>query len=233
MGVYGLHIDRTVSVGLGIDLGQGVGRTLYNAPGSSDPTSPLFNDTFKTDVYAAFGSLDYKMSDQFKAGVAVRYDVEDRTTSNLVPNVFDPITGAKINPGLPETGGIADKSASFKQVQPKVTLSYTPNSSTNIYANWGIGFKSGGLNNTGSSALVDANFNIPSIAACVTINDQFRKERSNSFEAGIKGSLFDNRVTFELARYYPCITDMQFFESFVGSVGLEVDNWTITAFVDI
>ncbi len=220
LGVYGLRIDRSVGVSLGADLGQGVSRELYNAPGSSNPTSQLFSDKFKTDVYAAFGSVDYAMSDQFKAGVALRYDVEDRSTSNLVPNVFDPITGAKINPGLPATGSIADKSASFKQLQPKVTLSFTPNSSTNIYANWGIGFKSGGFNNTGSSALVNANFNIPAIGAGVTINDQFRKERSSAFEAGIKGSLFDNRVTFDLAGYYTRISDMQFFEFFVGSFGL-------------
>ena len=220
VGVYGLHIDRSVGVSLGADLGQGVSRELFNAPGSSNPTSQLFSDKFKTDVYAAFGSIDYAMSDQFKAGVALRYDVEDRSTSNLVPNVFDPITGAKINPGLPATGGIADKSASFKQLQPKVTLSYMPSSSTNIYANWGIGFKSGGFNNTGSSALVNANFNIPAIGAGVTINDQFRKERSSAFEAGIKGSLFDNRVTFDVAGYYTRVTDMQFFEFFVGSFGL-------------
>ena len=220
LGVYGLHIDRSVGVSLGADLGQGVSRELFNAPGSSNPTSQLFSDKFKTDVYAAFGSIDYAMSDQFKAGVALRYDVEDRSTSNLVPNVFDPITGAKINPGLPATGGIADKSASFKQLQPKVTLSYMPSSSTNIYANWGIGFKSGGFNNTGSSALVNTNFNIPAIGAGVTINDQFRKERSSAFEAGIKGSLFDNRVTFDVAGYYTRITDMQFFEFFVGSFGL-------------
>lgn len=220
LGVYGLHIDREVGVSLGADLGQGVSTTLYNAPGSSNPTSQLFYDKFKTDVYAAFGSVDYAASDKFKAGVALRYDVEDRSTSNLVPNVFDPITGAKINPGLPATGSIADKSASFKQIQPKVTLSFTPNSSTNIYANWGIGFKSGGFNNTGSSALVNANFNVPAIGAGVTINDQFRKERSSAFEAGIKGSLLDNRVTFDLAAYYTRITDMQFFEFFVGSFGL-------------
>ncbi|TSB01706.1 TonB-dependent receptor [Sphingorhabdus contaminans] len=220
LGVYGLHIDREVGVSLGADLGQGVSTSLYNAPGSSNPTSQLFYDKFKTDVYAAFGSVDYAASDKFKAGVALRYDVEDRSTSNLVPNVFDPITGAKINPGLPATGAIADKSASFKQLQPKLTLSFTPNNSTNIYANWGIGFKSGGFNNTGSSALVNANFNVPAIGAGVTINDQFRKERSSAFEAGIKGSLFDNRVTFDLAGYYTRITDMQFFEFFVGSFGL-------------
>ncbi len=220
LGVYGLHIDRSVGVSLGADLGQGVSRELYNAPGSSNPTSQLFSDKFKTSVYAAFGSVDYAISDQFKAGAALRYDVEDRSTKNLVPNVSDPITGAKINPGLPTTGSIADKSASFKQLQPKVTLSFMPNSTTNIYANWGIGFKSGGFNNTGSSALVNANFNIPAIGAGVTINDQFRKERSSAFEAGIKGSLFDNRVTFDLAGYSTRITDMQFFEFFVGSFGL-------------
>ncbi len=220
LGVYGLHIDRSVGVSLGADLGQGVSRELYNAPGSSNPTSQLFSDKFKTSVYAAFGSVDYAISDQFKAGAALRYDVEDRSTKNLVPNVSDPITGAKINPGLPTTGSIADKSASFKQLQPKVTLSFMPNSTTNIYANWGIGFKSGGFNNTGSSALVNANFNIPAIGAGVTINDQFRKEHSSAFEAGIKGSLFDNRVTFDLAGYSTRITDMQFFEFFVGSFGL-------------
>ncbi|MGC1470049.1 MAG: hypothetical protein WA793_11770 [Sphingorhabdus sp.] len=37
-GVYGLHIDRSVGVSLGADLGQGVRRKLYNAPGSSNPT---------------------------------------------------------------------------------------------------------------------------------------------------------------------------------------------------
>ncbi len=220
LGVYGLHIDRSVGVSLGADLGLGVSGALYNAPGSNNPTSQLFYDKFKTDVYAAFGSVDYAVSDQFKAGFALRYDVEDRKTTNLVPNVSDPITGAKVNPGLPATGSIADKSASFKQLEPKLTLSFTPNNSTNIYANWGIGFKSGGFNNTGSSALVNANFNIPAIGAGVTINDQFRKERSSAFEAGVKGSLLDNRVTFDLAGYYTRITDMQFFEFFVGSFGL-------------
>ena len=61
---------------------------------------------------------------------------------------------------------------------------------------------------------------MPAIGAGVTINDQFRKERSSAFEVGIKGSLFDNRVTFDLAAYYTHITDMQFFEFFVGSFGL-------------
>ena len=117
-----------VGVSLGADLGSGVLPTLYNAPGSSNPTSLLFSDKFKTDVYAVFGSAEYELSDAFTAGVALRYDVEDRTASSRVPNVNDPITSAKINPGLPATGSIPDKDATFKQLQPKVTISWQPTS---------------------------------------------------------------------------------------------------------
>jgi iron complex outermembrane recepter protein len=225
IGVYGLRIDREVGVSLGADLGQGLIKNLYNAPGTTNPTSQLYSDAFDTNVYAAFGSADYDVSDQFKIGVALRYDIEDRSVSNRVPNVFDPITGAKINPGLPATGTIPDQSASFKQIQPKISLSYQPSSNTNIYANWGIGFKSGGFNNQGASATINQFFNnttgaFGTIDTDVAINDNFRKERSSAFEAGIKGSLFDNRVTFDIAGYYTRITDMQFFEFFVGSFGL-------------
>ncbi len=225
LGTYYLHIKRAVGVSLGADLGQGITRSLYNAPGSSNPTSQLYSDRFNTNVYAVFGSADYKPSDQFKAGLALRYDVEQRRVSNLVPNVFDPITGAKINPGLPLTGSIADQAQTFKQIEPKISLSFTPNSRTNLYANWGIGFKSGGFNNQGSSATINQFFNnttgaFGTINANVRINDRYRKERSSAFEAGIKGSLLDNRITFDLAGYYTRITDMQFFEFFVGSFGL-------------
>ncbi len=224
LGAYYLHIDRETGISLGADLGQGVRPTLYNAPGSSNPTSLLFNDKFRTNVYAAFGSADYAVSDGIKVGVALRYDIEARTVTNLVPNVNDPITGAKINPGLPLTGSIADKSATFRQLEPKITLSWQPNAHTNIYANWGVGFKAGGFNNQGSKATVDSSFNngvTPgTINAGVVINDNYRKERSSAFEAGIKGSIAGGRITYDIAGYYTQVTDMQFFEFFVGGFGL-------------
>jgi iron complex outermembrane receptor protein len=226
VGAYALHIDRSVGVSLGADLGTGILPTLYNEPGSTNPTSQLYSDKFKTDVYAVFGSVDYDVSDSFKIGAALRYDVEDRNVSNRVPNVNDPITGTKINPGLPATGTIPDKNATFKQIQPKISLSWKPGGGdTNIYANWGIGFKSGGFNNQGASATINQFFNnttgaFGTIDADVFINDDYRKEKSSSFEAGIKGSLLDGRVTYDVAGYYTRITDMQFFEFFVGSFGL-------------
>jgi iron complex outermembrane receptor protein len=223
VGAYYLKIDRQTGVSLGADTGRGVIQNLYNGPSSSNPTSLLLADQFDTKVYAAFGSLDYKPNDQFKAGLALRYDIEDRASRSLVPTAIDPFTGGPINPGQ-AFGPLTPKSASFKQLQPKVTLSWTPSNRLNVYVNWGIGFKSGGFNNQGSSALINANFNngvTPgTINANVRINDQYRKEKSSAFEAGVKGTLFDDRITFDLAGYYTRITDMQFFEFFVGGFGL-------------
>ena len=223
LGAYYLHIDRLVGVSLGGDLGQGVLHNLYNAPGSTNPTSQLFADKFKTNVYAVFGSADYALSDQLKASLALRYDSEHRQVSNRVPIATDPITGGPINPGQ-AFGPIPDKKSTFNQLEPKFALSYRPTRDLNIYADWGVGFKSGGFNNQGSAAIVNANFNngvTPgTINAGVIINDNFRKERSSAWEAGIKGNLMHGAVNFDLAGYYTQIRDMQFFEFFVGSFGL-------------
>lgn len=223
IGAYYLNIDREVGVSLGADLGQGVTRRLYNAPGTDNPTTQLYNDAFKTDVYALFASADFDVGNRLNISLAGRYDIEDRSVRSLVPAVFDPITGGPINPGQQVVNGavqpIADQSQTFKQFQPKVSLRYELSDDINLYGNWGIGFKSGGFNNQGSAAIVDQAFN-DFIGTDVLINDQYRKEVSSAFEAGIKGNLLGGAVTFDLAGYYTTIEDMQFFEFFVGGFGL-------------
>lgn len=224
VGTYFLKIDRSTAVSLGADLGQGVIKQPYNAPGSANPTSQLYADAFNTKVYAVFGSSEYKIDKQTKIGAALRYDREERSVSSRVPNVTDPITGQKINPGLPATGPIPDQSETYTQLQPKLTYSYQPNRATNLYANWGVGFKPGGFNNQGSAAVVNNNFNdgvTPgTIDADVVIQDNYRKETSSAFEAGVKGTLLGGMVDYDLTGYYTRVKDMQFFEFFVGGFGL-------------
>jgi iron complex outermembrane recepter protein len=218
VGAYYLNITRDVGVSIGADLGQGVIPQLFNAPGSANPTSQLFSDRFNTDVYAAFGSAEYNFNDTVNIGVALRYDIEDRRVSNRVPLVNDPITGGPINPGQ-INGAILDKSEVFKQLQPKASLRWELTPEVNLYGNWGVGFKAGGFNNSGSAAIVDQSFN-QFIGSNVLITDDYRKETSSAFEAGIKGAALNGKVTFDLAGYYTNVTDMQFFEFFVGGFGL-------------
>lgn len=217
LGGYYLHIDRTTAVSLGGDTGQGMIPGFYNPPGSVNPTSQLFADKFRTNVYAAFASGQFKFTDTADLGVALRYDVEQRRARNLVPMALDPFTGGPINPGQ-ANGPIGPKSATFKQLEPKITFRWAMAPQANFFANWGVGFKSGGFNNQGSAAIVDQNFNVAPIDAGVLINDQFRKERSSAFEAGFKGRI--GPVNYNLAGYYTRVRDMQFFEFFVGSFGL-------------
>lgn len=217
-GVYYLNLKREVGISLGGDLGNGVSSELYNPPGSDNPTSQLFHDRFRTNVYAAFGGVDWKPVDALSVNLAVRYDIEDRSVENLVPLVSDPITGGPINPGQ-AFGPIRPQSKVFEQIQPRVSLRYALTDDMNIYGTWGVGFKSGGFNNQGSAAIVQQNF-VDFFGADVKIEDDYNKETSSAFEAGLKGNLFDGRVSFDLAGFYTQVTDMQFFEFFVGSFGL-------------
>lgn len=218
LGGYYLHIDRKVGVSLGGDSGQGIIQNLYNPPSSANPTSQLFADKFKTDVYAVFGSAGWRPTDSLDIGLALRYDIERRRDINLVPNATDPFTGGPINPGQ-AFGPIQPQRATFKQLEPKVTFRWEIAPRTNIYANWGVGFKSGGFNNQGSAAIVDQNFNqFLNLDPPVLITDRFRKERSSAWEAGIKGRF--GAISYDLAGYYTRVRDMQFFEFFVGSFGL-------------
>lgn len=223
VGAYYLHINRTVGVSLGADEGQGVTRQLYNAPGSSNPTSLLLSDKFLTNVYSAFGSANYDLTSQVTAGLALRFDSEHRKDEPQVPNALDPFTGGPINPGQ-QFGPLQNQSKIFNQLEPKISLSWKPMPTMNIYGSWGIGFKSGGFNNQGSAALINEYFNngvtIGTINANVNITDQYKKETSSAFELGIKGSLLDDKLSYDLAGYYTRVTNMQFFEFFVGSFGL-------------
>lgn len=238
-GVYFLHLDRRICRNLGLDTGNGVLEECFTTD-ARNPTEALADDDFTTNVYAFFGSVDYKVMEDLNLGVALRYDIEDRSVSNNVPtdartrwvgNVLtgfpngtaDTPAGYFLNPGLDPannpSGVLADRDQTFKQIQPKISLSYRVTDDLNLFANWGIGFKSGGFNNGGSQAIVDGFFN-DAINSGITLSDVFDKETSSVFEVGLKGSFADNRVRYEIAGYYSDITDMQFFGFFVGPFGL-------------
>lgn len=238
LGGYYLNIDRFNCNNLGVDTGQGVIRECY----TTDPrnrTEALAEDTFKTNVYAFFGSLEYKPTDKLKLSFAGRYDIEQRSTQNGIPTgrltrwVGNVLTGNPngtattpanyyLNPGLDPaynpSGVLSPREATYKHFQPKISISYAATDNLNLFANWGIGFKTGGFNNAGSAAIVNGFFNA-GIGAGLTIFDDYKKEISSAWEAGIKGTIAPG-VNFELAGYYTNVRNSQFFEFFVGPFGL-------------
>jgi iron complex outermembrane receptor protein len=243
-GLYYLNIDREVGVNTGIDRGQGIVESLYAPPGSANPTEALVWDNFTSDVYAGFGNVAFDIQDNLELSVALRYDREKREVENLIPVAartqyidfspdFVPSGMAPLNPALvTNPNGIPNQERTFSQVQPKVSLSWKATPDFTAYANWGIGFKSGGFNNQGSGATVDTFINCLVIATnncaggmapaqrAVLVRDFFDKEKSSAFEVGAKATLGDGRVQVEAALYDTRVDDMQFFEFLVGQFGL-------------
>jgi len=236
-GLYYLNIDREVGVNTAVDTGNGIIRALYtNDP--LNPTEQLVWDQFDTDVYAVFGSLGYDLSDTVAASLAMRYDIERRKVRSKVPagpqtqfiqTCPDPGTqGSPLNPGLCD-GPIDSQRKTFRQLQPKGSLTWDFLPDWTAFATVGVGFKSGGFNNSGSAATIDSFLNEPLMTgpgapfsefAPAIIPDQFDKETSLAYEIGVKAELLERRLRGEISLFRTEVDDMQFFEFFVGPFGL-------------
>ena len=78
-------------------------------------------------------------------------------------------------------------------------LAYNNNNGLLAYASFSHGFKSGG-------------FNLDPAAAGGGLDPRFKSEKVDAYEVGIKSSLFDNKVTANLAVFHMDMTDFQVLE---------------------
>jgi len=246
-GIYATEIDREVVVAYGADQGLGFLRQPYIGPTGPNPTDLLFWDDFDTSVIAAFGEVSFDVGESSELSIALRWDQEDRKVSNKVPNVnasgLNVNAQGPINPGfITSPSGIPDRKETFDQAQPKVSWRWAASDAVNVYASWGIGFRSGGFNSLGSSDLLELWFNTGQpfllgnpINAQLVIEDTYEKEVSSSFELGVKTQLADNRLQLNAAVFSTDVDDNQFFEFFAGPFGLlrvvtTIDETTIQGF---
>jgi len=245
-GVYFLDIDREVGVALNRDGGNTPNRGLLQLDGPN-MTASLTHDQFDTQVLSIFGQIEYDINDSTEIAFALRYDSEDRDVSSLVPTDvtqsvidlnFDTVFNDPLNPALSSlinpTGTLPDKNKKFSELQPKISLTWDATDTTKLFASWGVGFKAGGFNNSGSAATVNIFINgfinggnpngiffaddmgVP----LPVINDDYEEETSSAFEVGFKTRLLGGRMEVEGAAYHTTVDNMQFFEFMVGTFGL-------------
>ena len=243
VGTYYLDIDRQVGVSLNRDDGTLPNRGLYQPEPGRNSTASLTWDQFDSEVFALFGQVEWDITDSLELSLAVRYDKEKRKARSLVdPNARqsyidlnnDGVFSDPLNPGLlfnPE--GLPDQSESYSETQPKIALRWDVADSTSLFASYGVGFKAGGFNNSGSAATVQIFLNDPISGAWTgvdyagqlgvplpVITDDYDKETSDAFELGFNSVLANGRIRLNGAVYHTEVTDMQFFEFFVGGFGL-------------
>jgi len=222
IGGYYAEIDRDVAVSYGADLGKGFEFKSYVPATGKNPTDLSFDDTFTTDVFSIFGQYSIDLSDATELSLEGRYDKEKRSVDNNVPARSSALYyggGAPINPAMTAGGSkIPSRDKSYDQFQPKISLTTTAENTT-VYASYGVGFRSGGFNSSGSAALINSQLNIP-VSAGLGVSDSFNKEVSKSFEVGFKGRYLDGRLAINGAIFETEVDDNQFFEFFAGPWGL-------------
>ncbi|HXW10692.1 MAG TPA: TonB-dependent receptor [Steroidobacteraceae bacterium] len=247
-GVYFADIDRHVVVSQGSDQQQGFRTTGFVPASGPNPTDLLYDDDFSSKVYAVFGQVAYDVVDNLELALALRYDSEDREVSNNVPTCADggdrcfaqtPNFGAGwgflvplpyyINPAYQTdpalaTSGIPNRSETFEQLQPKVSLNWNLTDGFALFASYGYGFRSGGFNSSGSSATADVWYGALTLddgtQNLSEVSDQYDKEVSKAAELGFKSYFLDRSVSLNAALYHTTVEDMQFFNFFAGPFGL-------------
>lgn len=178
LGAYALGFQQDVRSGLEIDLESALAIIIGLPQGEG--FFPLFeNDvTNSNTTLAGFGQINYNPIEDLEITAALRYDVDERRQRDNNPNV-----------------DIPEKTETFSQLQPKISLSYRFSDKVMAYSTFATGFRSGGFNPPGESFF-------PEI---------YNAEVSQNIELGVKTNFWKNRVVFNLAAYQINVQDQQIF----------------------
>lgn len=225
LGFYALRFLRNQTSKINQDnIGQAPRGYGVDFADSEQPTVAYSHPRYKTTSYAPFASIQYDITERLHFNAAGRYDIEDRSVRETAPDQVNPITGANYNNCVALTGATIDQchdSQTFRQFEPKVSLSYDVGEDVSTYASYGKGFKSGGFNPIGSrQALIAAAENAGLPADSVYVQDGYDKEVSTSYELGAKARLFERRLSINAAVFKTDIEGAQQFE-FYPSAGLQ------------
>jgi iron complex outermembrane receptor protein len=136
----------------------------------------------ETDSYAAFGQATYALSDSWKLIGGLRY------TSDLIEGDLhvNPVAGIPYGPAVPYMG-----TTNGANVSGKVGFQYMPNENAMLYGTFSTGYKGPALDGTTGTLR------------------SVKPETVESYELGIKSTLFDDRMTLNAALYRSDFKDFQ------------------------
>ncbi|WP_223806513.1 TonB-dependent receptor [Novosphingobium sp. LASN5T] len=208
IGAYILGTRRFISTTTGQDNGQGI-VSIYKAPQYSNPINPTLSflaDNNRNTAYAFYGNVAYDLTDKLEAAVAFRYDHDHRH------QMIDPLSSAGVPAGCTAAATTAcSRVANFSKAQPKVTLNYKASPNLTLFADWGIGFRSGQFNQAGAASAA----NLPGAF------DLARQESAETTEAGFKATLLGGRLRINGTAFYTADKN-PFYFVFVGAVGAQI-----------
>lgn len=144
--------------------------------------------------YAVYGQATLEVTDRLNVTAGLRYTSEEKDFAR-VQNMF--LAAPTTVPGRDETGLVLtdlDTSASWDSLSPKLGLDYHVSDNVMAYASISRGFKSGGFD--GRSNNIDG-------------ARPFDPETLWAYEAGLKSTLLNRRLTLNGAVFWNDYTDLQ------------------------
>lgn len=154
----------------------------------------------ETESFSAFADFSFDLSDRLHASIGGRYTRDDKTgevfRAFYLGATRSPLTGGTPRAIL-QTRTNYTASDTFEQFTPRASISYDFSDDITGYASVGQGFKSGGWDMRGDAFLVPQ-----------TVNG-YQPETVTTYEIGLKGSVFDRRLSFASAVFYSDFKDQQ------------------------
>jgi iron complex outermembrane receptor protein len=177
-------------------------------------------DVVLESLFAAFGGATvYQSGDQAKENLSAyadfTFDVSDKLSVSAGGRYTEDKTVADVrrdflfglgSPAFGGTGAVVATQTDFQGLErkdtnfsPRAAISYKANDNTNLYASFSQGFKAGGYDPRAREDLDPLGLS----------QAGFAPETVDSYEVGIKGDLFDNRLTYALAGFVAAYKDQQ------------------------
>lgn len=202
-GVAGIYyLDGSANGDFDVIL-SALGLTIYQA-----------GDQTKENI-SAYADFTYDVTDALSVSVGGRY-TEDKTVADVTREVwlglgsgsFDAANSGSIFLAT-QTGyeGLERKDSEFS---PRIAINYELSDSTNVYGSFSQGFKAGGFDPRARADLDPLGLS----------QEGFGPETVDSYELGLKGGLFDNRLTYSLAGFVADYKDQQI----TTQQGVDSDN---------
>ena len=175
-----------------------------------------------TSTWAVFADFSYDVTDRLNISVGGRYTSDERDSrvlrETLIGGTSEFFGGSAV--AIATTSDFQG-SETFTEFTPRLSVSYAANDNTNVYFTYSEGFKGGSFDpralSTGAPDIDgDGDIDAEDIFQFML----FQPETVDSFEVGVKGSWFDNRVNANIAVFQAQYQDVQI----PGSVGLDTNN---------
>lgn len=174
-----------------------------------------------TKTWSVFGDFTYDLSDTISVSVGGRY-THDKRTSKVLRTTF--LGGfSSLFGGSGVAAAVTSNfngSATFKDFNPRASISWQPNANHNLYFTYSQGFKGGGFDPRGQTTACRNSRGGACTPQEVFDFMAFDPETVDSFELGWKASLLDNRVNISLAGFIAQYTNVQI----PGSVGFDANG---------